>query len=245
MTKFDFEDGNGLVPAHEHPNGSGMVANTAMVDATAYVASNAWVYGKANVLGNAQVLGKAKVYGNAEVSGKAWVCGKVYDNARVYGDALVYGDAKVSGNAIVGGDIIIDVDETKQDRPLMTREQYEAYLALEKKQKDEAVNSIRLDADRVLETISDWSNQRHENKTEQRLGQFVVNKLLQSIKVTWNKLFNADLDTTLIILAEHCDDVESFHTTVGEGISWYKKTDGKEVRLQCLEVRLRCFDLHK
>ena len=31
-TTFDFKDGNGPVPAHEHPNGGGWVADTAKVD---------------------------------------------------------------------------------------------------------------------------------------------------------------------------------------------------------------------
>ena len=34
---FDFDDGNGPVPAHKHPNGGGWVADTATVDETAYV----------------------------------------------------------------------------------------------------------------------------------------------------------------------------------------------------------------
>ena len=29
---FDFKDGNGPVPAHQHPNGGGWVADTAKVD---------------------------------------------------------------------------------------------------------------------------------------------------------------------------------------------------------------------
>ena len=35
--KFDFRDGNGLVPAHKHPNGGGWVADTARVAETAYL----------------------------------------------------------------------------------------------------------------------------------------------------------------------------------------------------------------
>ena len=89
-TTFDFEDGNGPVPAarHKNPNGSegGWVAATAKVDPTAFVGSNARVYDTAWVSGNARVSGKAWVSGNAwvsdnaHVSGKAWVSG----NAHVY-----------------------------------------------------------------------------------------------------------------------------------------------------------------
>ena len=82
---YDFQDGNGPVPAHKHPNGGGWVANTAQVDDTAFVGEDAKVYD------DAWVSGKAKVFGNAEV----------YGNAMVFGNAEVYGDAKVSGNAEV------------------------------------------------------------------------------------------------------------------------------------------------
>ena len=55
MTQFDF--GDGPVPAHQHPNGGGWVADTAYVSDTAYVGLN------------------AQVSGNARVSGDAWVSG--------------------------------------------------------------------------------------------------------------------------------------------------------------------------
>jgi carbonic anhydrase/acetyltransferase-like protein (isoleucine patch superfamily) len=99
MTKFDFNDGNGLVPAHKHSNGGGWVADTAKVDDTAYVGPDAMVYGNAWVYGYAKVFGYAKVCDNAEVAGDA----KVYGDARVTGNAEVYGNAKVYGNALVSG----------------------------------------------------------------------------------------------------------------------------------------------
>ena len=102
---FDFEDSQGPVPAHRHPNGGGWVADTAYVAETAYVGpdarvfGNAWVYGYARVYGNAQVYGDALVYGYAQVYGYALVYGDalVYGYARVYGYALVYGYARVQG----------------------------------------------------------------------------------------------------------------------------------------------------
>jgi hypothetical protein len=77
--KYKFGDGKGPVPAHQHPNGGGWVADTS------YVGPDAWVYG------NAEVSGTARVYGDAQVSG----------TARVYGDAQVSGTARVSGDAWV------------------------------------------------------------------------------------------------------------------------------------------------
>lgn len=99
MVTFDFNDGNGPVPAHQHPNGGGWVADTAKVDDTAYVGPDVCVYGHARVFGDACVSGSARVYGRAWVSGSA----RVYGAAHVFGDARVYGDAWVSGYARIYG----------------------------------------------------------------------------------------------------------------------------------------------
>ena len=108
MTKmaYDFNDGNGPVPAHQHPNGDGWVADTATVAASAFIGPIAKVYGNAEVFGSALVSGNALVFGNAKVYGLAWATGdaKVSGAAWVYGYAWVYGNAKVSGNAKFYGD---------------------------------------------------------------------------------------------------------------------------------------------
>jgi hypothetical protein len=62
---FDF--GFGPVPAHQHPNGGGWVADTAYVAETAFVGPNARVFDKAWVSGNARVFGNAQVFGYALV----------------------------------------------------------------------------------------------------------------------------------------------------------------------------------
>lgn len=64
MTTFDFRDGRGPVPAHQHANGGGWVANTATVAIPAYIGPDAQVFGLTFVGPYAQV------YGNARVSGK-------------------------------------------------------------------------------------------------------------------------------------------------------------------------------
>jgi hypothetical protein len=91
---------------HQHSNGGGWVADTAIVDKTAYVGPNAQVYGNAWVSGDARVYGYARVSGGARVSGYAWVYGnaQVSGNARVSGGAQVYGNAQMYGNAWVSGD---------------------------------------------------------------------------------------------------------------------------------------------
>lgn len=62
-TTFDFQDGNGPVPAHRHPNGGGWVADTANVEETAYVGPNAQVYGSAHVEGGVSLLCDTRISG--------------------------------------------------------------------------------------------------------------------------------------------------------------------------------------
>jgi carbonic anhydrase/acetyltransferase-like protein (isoleucine patch superfamily) len=155
---FDFQDGNGPVPAHQHPNGGGWVADTASVADTAYIGSdarvygNAQVYGNARIYGNARVCGDANVFGNAEVSGNANVFGnaKVFGNARVSSNAWVFGNARVCDNAVVYGnvmktDVINNGDNKMTKKETATqrraREAQEAQLA---NQKWEAEKSDRL-----------------------------------------------------------------------------------------------------
>lgn len=49
VAEHDFDDGNGPVPAHQHPNGGGWVAETATVAPGAFVGPAAQVYGTAIV----------------------------------------------------------------------------------------------------------------------------------------------------------------------------------------------------
>ena len=68
---------------HKHPNGGGLVQDTACISDYAWISDDAWVYGDARIYGNARIFGDARIYGNAQVSGDAWV----YGDARVSGDA--------------------------------------------------------------------------------------------------------------------------------------------------------------
>lgn len=94
-TCFDF--GDGPVPAHQHINGGGWVADSAYVSETAYVGP------EARVFGNAQVSGKARVFGEAWILGKA----QVYGETRVYGKARVFGKARVCDKAWVCGEALV------------------------------------------------------------------------------------------------------------------------------------------
>ncbi len=115
---------------HHHPNGGGLVAETAQVADTVYVGpcskvcghckvsddvivfGNAWISDKAEVSGSAQIFGSARVYGNARVQDDA----KIYGCARVHGDAVITGatevfeKAEIAGNALLFGNARITGD---------------------------------------------------------------------------------------------------------------------------------------
>ena len=94
---------------HNHPNGGGLVSDTASVDDSVYVAPGSKVLGNAHITGNVRIEDHAVVQDNAVVSENAVIGGysivaenaEVSGNARVDDTALVMGRAKVSGNAKV------------------------------------------------------------------------------------------------------------------------------------------------
>ena len=56
---FDFQDGNGPVPAHHHvnPDGSegGWVAETAVVSGNAHISGDTYIYGNAHIYGDVRL----------------------------------------------------------------------------------------------------------------------------------------------------------------------------------------------
>jgi len=110
ITKREVVSGNNWWESyHNHPNGGGLVSDSASVDDSVYVGPDAKVLGNAHVTGNvriedhAVVQDSASVYGNAVISGYAIVAenADISGNARVDDTALVMGRAKLSGNAKV------------------------------------------------------------------------------------------------------------------------------------------------
>jgi hypothetical protein len=103
---------------HRHPNGGGLVEDTAYVAETAYVGPTAMVRDRAQVLDNAHIGGVSRISGNAIVGGDARVderaqihsnaCLKgfahVSGDAQVYGKARVYGNVRIYGNAVLRGE---------------------------------------------------------------------------------------------------------------------------------------------
>jgi|APSaa5957512622_1039677.scaffolds.fasta_scaffold127311_1 UDP-3-O-[3-hydroxymyristoyl] glucosamine N-acyltransferase len=90
------------VAFHCHPNGGGLVAETATVADSAWVGPNARVFGRAIVRDNTTVCGHAMVCGHAIVRDNATVEGtsRVYDYAVICDDAKIKGASRVYEHAI-------------------------------------------------------------------------------------------------------------------------------------------------
>ncbi len=99
---FDF--GNGPVPARQHVNGKGWVANTAFVENSAFVGQDAKVCDAAEVTANARVTGQSIISGDAIVTDNALVHDStVQDHAVVAKEARVLNKSVVRENASVSG----------------------------------------------------------------------------------------------------------------------------------------------
>ncbi len=92
-------------PGHRHPNGGGLVEDSAKVSPTAFVGTNAMVLGEAQVTDNARVEDFAIVKDRAQVRNRAIVSGRamILDSAIVRDDARVRDWAVVRDEAIVSG----------------------------------------------------------------------------------------------------------------------------------------------
>lgn len=103
---FDF--GSGPVPAHIHPHGKGIVADTAYVENNCFVGKDARVSGYAGVAGNSKILHRAIVTDGAIVCGSSTIedDAVIKKNAKVYGGSVVGGKFVVNGGKILGGAII-------------------------------------------------------------------------------------------------------------------------------------------
>lgn len=100
------------VKFHHHPNGGGLVAETAEVAETVFVDYTAIVRDKARIFENALIKNRAIVCGNAQVFGNAKVADEatVDGNAQIFGDALLFRKTYVSDRAkIHGGAKLFDV----------------------------------------------------------------------------------------------------------------------------------------
>ena len=94
---YDFEDGLGLVRAHYHPNGGGIVADTAMVDPSAFVDVTAKIYNNANVGKNCIIIGNSSVYDDAFLNTGV----HIEDKVSVFGEAVLAPHVHLVGHFIV------------------------------------------------------------------------------------------------------------------------------------------------
>ena len=99
---YEFHDAEGPVPAHQHPNGGGWVADSA------YVAKTSCVGPDAEVSGYARVLDDARIVRGGVVSGYTVVA----DKATVADSAVVRGHARVSGHALIRDGAIVEENAT-------------------------------------------------------------------------------------------------------------------------------------
>ena len=130
IKEFDFDNDGiaGPVPAHRHPNGRGIVADSVtMPDPTSvFIDPDARVYGDAVIGKGAMVISRAQVYGKAVVNQGAFVA----EDAQVLGGAVVeyyggvLGRSRVGGGAYVGCGAMVTDDAT-----IGGRTQVEGFLA--------------------------------------------------------------------------------------------------------------------
>ena len=170
---FDFEDGRGPVPAHQHPNGGGWVADSATVEDTVFVGRNALIYGDARLYDTAQVGGNARVFGNARISDHAAVYGdaQVYGDAEVYGRAQVCGNAKIHGVAKVCGRITVSDDSHLSDRRVL----------LEQPASPAPLNPIDYELLDELRSQVERVNEQLASESEQVVSMFYVKSLLPAL----------------------------------------------------------------
>lgn len=120
VTSFDFpNDGiKGPVPAHRHPNGLGIVADSVTFTdpKSAFVGPEAMVYGHAVIGEGVFILGKAQVYDDAFVTDNAFVG----DEAHVFGASVVRDYAGVLGRAEVSGEASVECGGIVTDDALVS-----------------------------------------------------------------------------------------------------------------------------
>lgn len=111
----DFKDGRGLVSAHRHSNGGGIVADTATVSEDTVVGPEAIVGGNAIVMNNCKILDSVRVYGTAYIANEVILEDRVevFGTAEVKNGLILFGNCKVSVSpkVILGFDHLVIVTD--------------------------------------------------------------------------------------------------------------------------------------
>ena len=103
-TTYDFQDGKGTVPAHEHSNGGGWVADTAYVAPTAYVDPDAEVFGNARVYGAVSLYGSSRYPVMLLCAVRWWL--KALLSMEMRGFAMLLASANLLRSAIMLGSTV-------------------------------------------------------------------------------------------------------------------------------------------
>ena len=103
-TTWNFGDGRGRRPSHRHPNGGGLVDNTAVVDDTAIIGPNSHV-GRHAIIGPGVIIGPGAVIGPG-VNIKAYSI--VGQNVRVKTGVIVGYDGVIRLGSTVDADSTIE-----------------------------------------------------------------------------------------------------------------------------------------
>jgi carbonic anhydrase/acetyltransferase-like protein (isoleucine patch superfamily) len=123
--KYDFLDGLGHVPASRHPNGGGLVADTATVDPTVFLSSDSCVYGFSVVRDNVRITGGASIQGDLLPGGistlienQVAIVGPVKirnavllrNQAKVRGQVSLTGTVQIMHHATIAGNVALHGD---------------------------------------------------------------------------------------------------------------------------------------
>lgn len=67
VTQYDF--GKGIEPAHRHPNGSGIVADTAKISRNVFVGEDCLISGNVVIMGHVIITDGSEVLGSVHING--------------------------------------------------------------------------------------------------------------------------------------------------------------------------------
>jgi NDP-sugar pyrophosphorylase family protein len=98
MTDFMYDFGEGEVLSHYHPNGGGIIANTARVSNDSFVNKDATVCGNAIVSNRCHVNDRVKIRDNVFVCNDVVLEGdvEVFGNSEIKGGIIIFGHSKIS-----------------------------------------------------------------------------------------------------------------------------------------------------
>jgi len=96
---------------HEHPNGGGLVADTAHAADTAFVGVFAQMHGKsqmynyATMCDNAQMRGNSQMLDKSQMNGNSEMCdnSRMYGYSQMHGKSRMHGKSQMHGNSEIGG----------------------------------------------------------------------------------------------------------------------------------------------